>query len=167
MGGMLKLSFDPKDTTGRESIFSLAEGKRLGIYLRAKVANPTTKNLGVVRLFLTAIERISAGGEKTVITSDTLPLNWAMSSGKDVVFYAGYEHFVDLATFTLGGKIWKPMTTRSPVYWPRELAYRGTYRMHLLLAGEKISPQRALFELVWPMKKLSPKCFLFKSSPKS
>ena len=157
----LLFSFNGADTTGRGSVFVFRSGKKSEVYLRAHVSNPTLAHAGLARVFLTRLERVDAKGKKTTLTHDTLPLNWALTSGADVNFYPGYEHFCDLAHFTLGGKSWAPMVTRAPSYWAQELSAPGIYRLHLLLTGPALKPQSAIFELRWPIKKISKDNFYF------
>lgn len=147
----LKISFNAADKTGRGSVF-VFHGKKNETYLRARVENTSSQNLGLARLFLTRIERVTRG-KRTIITDDTLPLNWAMMSGADVIFFASYAHQADILTFAEGAKALTPMVTRrAPAYWPQELAQPGEYRLSLLLAGENIAPTRAVLQIKWPMK---------------
>jgi hypothetical protein len=158
----LSFSFDTNDKTGRGSVFVYKNGKKTEVYLRARVANLSHLHAGAARVFLTRLEKVDNKGEKTVITSDTLPLNWALMSGADVVFYPDYEHYVDLLTFTLGGKTFEPMTVgKKPIYWKKELSSSGIYRLHLLLTGPAIKPVAAIFELKWPAKKTDASSFSF------
>jgi hypothetical protein len=158
----LKVSFNPTDRTGRESVFVFDSDEGKEIYLRALVQNPSAKNCAAARVFLRKIELVSPAGETKLITSDMLALNWAMTSGAEVEFLPGYEHFVDIATFKLGDEAWTPMTTKKPAYWPDALKQEGTYRLHLILTGPEIKPQKAIFELRWPIKELSSDSYRFK-----
>jgi hypothetical protein len=157
----LQMSFISDDSTGRGSVFVLKNGFYKEVYLRVRVANPSLVNAGTARVFLTRLERVEPSGEKTVITQDTLALNWSRASVPDVIFYPGYEHFADLLTFTMGSRLWLPITLRTTDYWRKELVKPGIYRMHLLLTGPAIQPVEAIFEMNWPIKKLSPECFSF------
>jgi hypothetical protein len=103
---------------------------------------------------LTRLERVDAKGKLTLITDDTLAMNWANSGGADREFYPGFEHYADLLTYTEGAKSFSPMTLRHPAYWAWELKTPGIYRMHLLLTGPMIEPLKAVFEMTWPVKKL-------------
>lgn len=145
----LKLTFDKNDKSGRGSVFVFA-GKKNEIYLRARIQNTSSQNLGRARLFLTRIERVN-GRRRTLITDDTFGLNWALTSGADVEFWPGYTHNADILTFTQGAKHFTPMVTRrAPSYWPQALAIPGEYRLSLLLTGENSLPVRATLKVQWP-----------------
>jgi hypothetical protein len=162
----LQISFDASDSSGRGCVFVLKNGSKREVYLRARVANPTLSHAGTARVFVTRVERVNPDGTRETLTQDTLLLYWSLASGQDVEFFPGYEHFVDLLTFTMGDKLWNPRTHRTPDYWRNELKAPGIYRLHLLLTGPQVDPTEAVFEMRWPVKELSADNFSFSLSKK-
>ena len=163
----LQLSFDARDASGRGSVFVYkapsAKGKKTppAIYIRARVENTSLADAGLARLFLARLERIDSKGNKKLLSADSFPLNWALTSGADVHFPAGYGHYADILSFPQGAKTFALMSTRPHGYLKADLGAPGIYRFHLLLTGALIKPTEAILELRWPMKKLSSENFSF------